>query len=734
MAEALISPGVFLRENDLSQITAGPITVGAAVVGPTVLGRPNIPTLVTSYSEYKAKFGTTFISGGNTHEYMTSQAAYNYFQQGGTSLLVTKVASGSYTSATASVTNNVVAVAGQYATASIDTSLFTAADTGSSVALAIVDTNGTYYWLAGAAFGTNTNTYDTDGNYGYFSPNAGSSYNNGQWTSSLVSFVNTNTQTSEVRDLITLTAFGGVLQVSSSFQGTAYNGIKIYTELAVGQKTGSAQSPVATLGGGVQPTLSTAFDLETISVGTTMNNNQGAATDAVSGLLPSGSANNIRWQVAQADTASGYFTLLVRRGDDYTTNQTVLETWTNLSLDPNQNNYISYVIGDQYETVEYDSDGQAYLQIHGSYANSSNYVRVKTVNTPTPNYLDPKGQPLAAYTSSIPINGSGSLNGAFGSATGPAYGCFGTAPLNMYEEIPVVSSIPSNPATNIQGVFAVDYTTAIDLLANKDQYVYNSIYTPGATDQNATSVISGLLSVAQDRGDAIAVVDMVGYNQPITQATLGAQSYDNSYGATYWPWVQVRSTETGRLHFVPASVIIPGVYEYNDKVSAEWFAPAGLNRGGLPTVIQPERRLTVGQRNTLYTARVNPIAVFPGQGTVVYGQKTLQAAASALDRVNVRRLLIALKSYIGQIAETLVFEQNTAVTRNKFLSQVNPYLEYVQQRQGLYSFRVVMDETNNTPDVIDRNLLVGAIYLQPTRTAEFIQLDFNILPTGVTFG
>ena len=227
---------------------------------------------------------------------------------------------------------------------------------------------------------------------------------------------------------------------------------------------------------------------------------------------------------------------------------------------------------------------------------------------------------------------------------------------------------------------------------------------------------------------------MVGYNQTITTVSSQAQSYDNSYGATYWPWVQVRSIETGRLHFVPASTIVPGVYEYNDKVSAEWFAPAGLNRGGLPTVIQPERRLTVSQRNTLYTAKVNPIAVFPGQGTVIYGQKTLQSRASALDRVNVRRLLIALKGYIGQIAQTLVFEQNTAVTRNKFLSQVNPYLEYVQQRQGLYAFRVVMDDTNNTPDVIDRNLLVGAIYLQPTRTAEFIQLDFNILPTGVTFG
>jgi phage tail sheath protein FI len=585
MAEALISPGVFLRENDLSQITAGPITVGAALVGPTVVGQPNIPTLVTSYSKYKAVFGTTFISGGNTHEYMTSQAAYNYFQQGGTSLLVTRVASGSYSSATASIANR---------------------------------------------------------------------------------------------------------------------------------------------------TITPAFDLETLSVGTVMNNNQGATT-AVNGVLPSGSANNVRWQISQADTASGYFTLLIRRGDDYTSGQTVLETWTNLSLDPNQNNYIAYVIGDQKQTVRQEN-GETYLQISGSYPNSSNYVRVAGVFTPTPNYLNPQGRAYDQYTASIPVNGSGSANGSFGTATGPLYGCFGTAPLNMYEDIPTVPSVVTTPTTNIQGIFAADYDVALSLLANQDSYVYNSIYTPGLSSQNASSQVSALLSTVQNRGDAIAVVDMVGYNQTITAATTAAQSYDNSYGATYWPWVQVRSIETGRLHFVPASVIIPAVYEYNDKVAAEWFAPAGLNRGGLPTVIQPERRLTVGQRNTLYSAKVNPIAVFPGQGTVVYGQKTLQARASALDRVNVRRLLIALKGYIGQIAQTLVFEQNTAVTRNKFLSQVNPYLDYVQQRQGLYAFRVVMDETNNTPDVIDRNLLVGAIYLQPTRTAEFIQLDFNILPTGVTFG
>ena len=695
MAEALISPGVFLRENDLSQITAGPITVGAALIGPTVVGQPNIPTLVTSYSKYQAVFGTTFISGGNTHEYMTSQAAYNYFQQGGTSLLVTRVASGSYTSATASIAGSM----GNSATTVVTSSF----------------ANGASFALSGLAAGTffvTSSTTQVDSAPTYYVVTGSTAT---LTIANIAAKINTLVSTLG----IVATATGATASLFASTQGTAGNSFT-YTTASITQ----------TFAGGITPTAS--FALETLSVGTVMNNSQGATT-AVNGVLPSGSANNVRWQITQADTASGYFTLLIRRGDDYTSGQTVLETWTNLSLDPNQNNYIAYVIGDQKETVRQEG-GETYLQISGSYPNSSNYVRVKEVFTPTPNYLNPTGQAYPAYTASIPANGSGSANGSFGTATGPLFGCFGLAALNMYESIPVVASVATSPTTNIQGVFPENYNIAIDLLANVDAYVYNSIYAPGLSSQNASSQVGALLSTVQNRGDAIAVVDMVGYNQTITAASTAAQSYDNSYGATYWPWVQVRSIETGRLNFVPASVIIPAVYEYNDKVAAEWFAPAGLNRGGLPTVIQPERRLTVGQRNNLYSAKVNPIAVFPGQGTVVYGQKTLQARASALDRVNVRRLLIALKGYIGQIAQTLVFEQNTAVTRNKFLSQVNPYLDYVQQRQGLYAFRVVMDETNNTPDVIDRNLLVGAIYLQPTRTAEFIQLDFNILPTGVTFG
>jgi hypothetical protein len=245
--------------------------------------------------------------------------------------------------------------------------------------------------------------------------------------------------------------------------------------------------------------------------------------------------------------------------------------------------------------------------------------------------------------------------------------------------------------------------------------------------------INSLVALAENRQDCIAVIDVSKYGSTVAATVNSSTAFDSSYAATYWPWLQSVDPTSGQTVWSPASAFIPGVYSFTDASSEPWFAPAGLIRGSLGNVIRAERKLTSGNRDTLYSANINPIATFPGRGVVVFGQKTLQVRASALDRVNVRRLLITLKSFITQVSDNLVFEQNTIATRNNFLSQVNPYLESVQQRQGLYAFKVVMNETNNTPDVIDRNELVGAIYLQPTKTAEFIILDFNVLPTGVEF-
>jgi len=574
MAETLISPGVLARENDQSFITQQPVTVGAAIIGPTVKGPVEIPTVVTTYSDYLNKFGGSFLSGGQTYSYFTQIAAYNYFQQGGQTLLVARVASGSFTSAQA---------INSLGTASID-----------------------------SLYGANT----------------------------------------------------------------------------------------------------ASFALKTISEGTIMNS--GFATGS-NGTLLSGSSDNIRWQISNVNTGSGTFSLLIRQGNDTTTEPIVLETWTNLTLDSTQPNFISRVIGDSYQT--YNST-ENYVEVIGNYPNQSRYVYVSNVNLPTPNYFDNNGTAKSAYTSSLPA----AANGSFNLATGDLFYGAGAKFYNS-----------ASGTTNIQGIDAADYDDMIDLMANQDDYRFNVISIPGLSIADNTTQTSALVNAIQTRGDAIAVVDVRPYGDTVSEAVTSAAAVNSSYAATYWPWLQTIDPGTGQLVWVPASTMIPAVYAFNDSVSEPWFAPAGINRGGLDTVVRAERKLSQTNRNDLYIGNVNPIATFPGTGVVVYGQKTLQKKASALDRVNVRRLLIALKSYISQVANNLVFEQNTIATRNQFLSQVNPYLESVQQRQGLYAFRVIMDDSNNTPDVIDRNQLIGQIYLQPTKTAEFIYLDFNILPTGATF-
>ena len=567
MAEVLLSPGVLARENDSSQVTSQPTQAGAAVVGPTVKGPVNIPTVVSSYSDYQNTFGAKVISGSQEYTYFTSVAAYNYFQQGGDSLLVTRVVSGSYSAATSSAVTNSDALS--------------------------------------------------------------------------------------------------------------------------------------------------AITLETLAVGAIQNS---TSTEGSRGQLADGTRDNIRWEVVAPDTASGTFGLLVRQGNDITSQRSVLETWTNLSLDPNASNFISRVIGDQVQSVK--SDGtDFYLQMTGSYSNASRYVRVKTVNTPTLNYLDNAGQPKDIFTGSIPVLSSGSFGDALGTD-------FNGVVANFNQNI---------NSSNSQGLEGDNYTTALNLLANPDEFQYNLISLPGLYQADYATQISSLVNTSQYRGDSIAIIDGVRYGSSITAARTQAAGIDSSYAATYWPWVQTIDPDLGDQVWVPASTLIPGVYAYNDESSEAWFAPAGLSRGGLGTVIRAERKLTNGNRDDLYQSGVNPIATFPNTGVVVFGQKTLQKKASALDRVNVRRLLIALKGFISQIADNLVFEQNTIATRNNFLAQVNPYLESVQQRQGLYAFKVVMDDSNNTPDVIDRNQLIGQIYLQPTKTAEFIYLDFNVLPTGATF-
>jgi len=480
--------------------------------------------------------------------------------------------------------------------------------------------------------------------------------------------------------------------------------------------------------------LGYSFRLTTLADGAILNSGlpsavtlgKGLGADqGLNGVLISGSANNLRWEVSNVNNAKGTFTLAIRRGDDTNRRKTIVEQFSNLTLDPNSPNYISRVIGDQVYTLRDSGTGDPFLQLSGSFPNKSSYVRVSEVKS-TLNYLDSNGRVrVGAASASLPAAVSGTFaNGSDGNVIHP---------ISFFETISDTNTQGFNLANGNEGL--TSYIDAIRLLKNQDEYDINLLVLPGIVDnlQNHAAVISEAISMVEDRGDCFLVYDPVEYGATLTQATTVADGRDSNYAAVYWPWVKIPDNDLGKNVWVPASTLIPGVYAFNDRVAAPWFAPAGLNRGGIDIAIQTERKLTLSNRDTLYDASVNPIATFPNNGVVVFGQKTLQKKASALDRVNVRRLLIAAKKFIASSTKYLVFENNTAATRNRFLSIVNPYFDNIQQRQGLYAFKVVMDETNNTPDVIDRNEMRGAIYLQPAKTAEFIIVDFNILPTGASF-
>ena len=677
MAETtLISPGVLTRENDSSFIGARPVTYGAAVIGPAVMGPVGIPVGVSTFSQYEVIFGGSVESGSQQYTYLNSISARNYFAQGGQSLLVTRVVTGSFSEASSS----------------IGSTLTSGALVSGANQLLPSQTDGDAFNVTGSTGGVVVPNVPVGGGLG-----------TGAVASITLATQVASAQTSSVTN-ITITTPGTGYQVGDT--------INFPSESIGATKPGGTNLTYDLIADDLQTTAS--FVIKSISEGEVMNNYQ--AIDSANGTLDSGSAYNLRWEIASVNTASGQFSLLVRRGNDTSTQKAILETYNNVSLDPQASNYISKVIGDTYETVEQDGTDY-FVKTNGNYPRRSAYIYVSEVGLATPSYFDNNGAAKSEFTGSLPKVQSGSFQGAEGKN-------FENGNALFNENI---------SATNIQGIAPNDYTQSINLLSNSDDYQFNVITAPGLNSQQHASQTTGLVTLAQGRTDCIAVIDIVPYNASINTVTTQASAYDSSYAATYWPWLQTIDAGTGQTVWAPASTYIPAVYAFTDASSDPWFAPAGLLRGALGSVVRAERKLTSGNRDTLYEANVNPIATFPGSGVVVFGQKTLQKRASALDRVNVRRLLIALKGYITQVSDNLVFEQNTNATRNNFLANVNPYLESVQQRQGLYAFKVVMDATNNTPDVIDRNELVGQIYLQPTKTAEFIILDFNVLPTGATF-
>jgi phage tail sheath protein FI len=298
------------------------------------------------------------------------------------------------------------------------------------------------------------------------------------------------------------------------------------------------------------------------------------------------------------------------------------------------------------------------------------------------------------------------------------------------------------------------YSRAIDTCADPESLVTDIIAVPGLTLAGLTNK---LIQTCENRADALAIIDLPNVYIPEQEAKVTSRTsryagvvndvasalkdrgLNSSYAATYYPWVQIRDTLSNRSIFVPPSVVALGAMSYGQSSQELWFAPAGFTRGGLTEgrggvpVINVSQKLSSKERDTLYENNINPIAQFPAEGIVIFGQKTLQVTPSALDRINVRRMMIFVKREISKIASTLLFDQNVDVTWSRFTGQVNPFLATVKSRLGLSDYRVILDKTTTTPDLVDRKIMYAKIFLKPARAIEFIAIDFPITDSGASF-
>jgi hypothetical protein len=779
MAEKLVSPGVFTRENDLSFLQQGVANIGAAFIGPFKEG-PLVPTIVNSQAEFETLFGKA------DGTYYTPLAVQSYLREAGTATICRVAGKQGYTEkaplllmqqTTSSVTQlpitgalgilfNTSGSAGGFISSSLsdrdgsgDFSIILSgsglAAAGYSASIEYSDSNNIE-----AVFGSSPYGSKAAYSYAFFKDN-GFIANTGSYTLSGPDGIGSGSFTGSFTGTIATASFA--VLVDQKFSGSAGTGE------ACQALTPYIQSQL------ISNTRYSLFQFETLNAGNTANTK---VKIGISNVKAAGTVNG---------TDYGVFTVVVRDFNDTDKKKTVLETFANVNLDPNSPNFISRVIGDRKLSI--DSTGK--ITEIGDWVNNSKYIRIINLN---PTLIPVQAVPFAHAAYQLPVRAvSPDLSVSYASliprvtfTTGSVTDSTKYSGIDLdnnadnkiyMKPIPVSAgngansvfsldticglTLTSNVATDIAtrqftiafqegfdgfapNTNAADIepsTTAgklaygkhISALSNTDAWDINMVVAPHVNRYDHSSVWTSILDMVEQRSDAFFIGDAGNACTSLTATITQAQSVDSNYAAVYYPWIKTIDINTNKLITVPPSVLLPGVFAANDRVAAEWFAPAGLNRGGLTGAVSVLNRLTQSEKDTLYDGKVNPIVQFPGQGIVVFGQKTLQDKPSALDRINVRRLLLTVRKYIASTSKYLVFEQNTSTTRQAFLSIVNPYLTNIQQNQGLYAFRVVMDDSNNTPDVIDRNIMKGAIYLQPTKTAEFIQIDFNILPTGAAF-
>lgn len=793
MAEKIVSPGVFTNEKDLSFLPAGIAAIGAAIVGPTKKGPAFVPTVIENFDEFIAQFG------GLSESTYIPYAVKSYLNAAGTVTVVRVLQEGGYNAKAVHIVHTFSSVSKLVGVILPTKNTANGASTGNGFEASTFQAAGSVtgsfgFTLSGSGVSAQILTASANpNNISNFENVLGTSPQGGKKGYVYVwfdNFLKTNPGLSGSITYVTASNTA-LVDYSSSNAGDAVHGSTPYvtSQIIGGQKldlfkvntiadgtdtnTSIKVSIInTTLPGGNPASQYGSFILLVREFGDT--DQRPVVLESFGNLnLDPDSSNYIARRIGDRFKTVTDAGVVVVNGDYNNISQYIyiecVDDVTNKAITPNVKPFgydayiqpISSSVG--FPTASFINQ---FTEINGAYNKKAYYGHDFAITADNNNYL----LPLANGTVQV-ANNEFNLDQCFvhpsASATDGNSNFVGGSSISgsTFAGVDISNvlkftigfqggfdgndpALVKNVGANIlpTNVFGLDcatassngsiaYIKALNTLANSDEIDVNLIVTPGINVADHASVVNKVIEVAEDRGDAFAIVDPVAYGytlgaavNAITQAGL-----DTNYAAAYWPWVKILDTDKNKPVWVPPSVVLPRVFANTDNVAYEWFAPAGLNRGGLREVIDVQRKLAQADRDDLYENRINAIATFPNQGVCVWGQKTLQAAPSALDRINVRRLLIALKKFIASSSRYLVFENNTTETRQRFLNIVTPYLETVKSRQGLFAYRVIMDETNNTPEVIDRNEMYGQIFIQPAKSAEFIVLDFNILPTGATF-
>lgn len=782
MSEKIVSPGVFTKESDLSYLPQGIAQIGAAIIGPTAKGPAFIPTLVESYSDFTRTFGD---ADGLSYVPYTVR---NYLKHSGRATIVRVVNIQGYESDTVKLlaespsgsgTFNLIAMLAPTQSANTPNVKITYSPISTDTSAIIISGSGFVLELSASLdpskdrYITNLLGTSPNGTYPLYVYNDFSEY-----ATSLVGAIG------DVSQSILTTGLDLSSSLAYDIPATPWIQSQLGTNLFKLHHFNAGASDVYVsienikFGSEVAGTDFGTFTLLVRQIGDTDLKPVVLESFATVNLDPD-SVNFIGRRIGDQyretiEDSEGNPKVAVY--GDFTNKSKYIRV--EMSTDSHGAVEVPFGFDSYYEPVSISSGYRivnrlvqksdtdlvtnALITADSSSFNTKYYLGFNQDYSDNLFVLKPLADnSVAVATSSFSLNnayvqtgGSTSVNSALWSAYADASGStnipskfrkFSVALQGGFDgfDPTIIKAVGADiSATNVFGFDCntpyspgtLSYRKAIDTIANPDEFDINMLVLPGILNEFHPNVVTYANDMTEERGDVFFLFDNSELARSVSDTITDVEGIDSNYSATYYPWVKIYDNDNTKYMWVPPTVVMTAVIAFTDKVAAPWYAPAGLNRGGIPEALQAYTRLTQSERDELYEGRVNPIVAFIGQGIVAWGQKTLQVKASALDRINVRRLLIELKKYIASATKYLVFEQNTNATRTRFLNIVNPYLDSVQQKQGLYTFKVVMDETNNTPDVIDRNMMVGAIYLQPAKTAEMIVIDFNITPSGAVFG